>query len=135
VRSNAQVAYMVTNDRARRRSSTKMVADTALLLRARVVELCALGGQPATLATWQHARQTILRLSQAAGDYTDGGPTDAAIDGVTVTLDGAQGAPPPIGGSWEAAAAAAGATDPGHRLFGRPRLPSVEPRPLPPPST
>ncbi len=96
------------------------MSDVALLLRARIVELGSLGGAPATLASWTEERDTIGRLAYAAGDHGGG---DSTLDGVTVTVEGAVGTLPPIGGTWQAAAHAAGATSDGKKVFVAPQHP------------
>lgn len=122
VRNNVTVSYMVVNDRARSRTSTAMLSDAALLLRARLVELCLLGGRPANLGTWSEAKRAIDRVALAAGDF---GAGDNTIDGVAVTMDGAVGSVAPEHGSWAAAAAAAGASGGSSQLFARPRVPNA----------
>jgi Zn-dependent protease with chaperone function len=97
VRARVSVATMVVNDRAQRRSSTEQVSDAALLLRAGIVEQVCLGGEPATLASWEKAEATFGRLASAAGDMA---PVDDRVDGVSVTLAGAQGGLAPVSGVW-----------------------------------
>ena len=99
VRRKVEVATFVVNNRAAKRSSTEQVSDAALLLRAGIVERVCLGGDPATLASWEAAAATFERLGRAAG--WRGG--DGTIDGVEVTAKGVgAGALPPVGGSWSA---------------------------------
>ena len=97
VRRRVEVATMVVNDRARSRRSTEQVSDAALLLRAGIVERMGIGGDPATLASWEAAEATFTRLGRAAG----WGGGDRTIDGVEVTARGVgAGALPPVGGTW-----------------------------------
>lgn len=125
VGTTVQSATMVVNGRARRRSSSEMVRDAALLLRARIVELGSLGADPATLVAWRDAAATFDRLSLVAGDTVDDASVSdrsgqgASVHGVVVTPDGARGAPPPVGGWWPPADLDAAS----QRRMGRPRVP------------
>lgn len=94
VRARTSMQIMVTNGRAQQERSTEQVSDAALLLRAGVVQRMCLGGDPATLAAWEEAEQTFLRLSHYGGT----GAGDGTIDGVLVTPDGATyGTAGPVG--------------------------------------
>jgi Zn-dependent protease with chaperone function len=112
VRRHVAVSTMVVNNRARTRSSTEQVSDASLLLRAGIVERICLGGEPATEASWRAARATFDRLGRFGGDQHPPGSIDGTVDGVTVTADGAVGAPPPTAGAWPAPAQVSEA---GHR--------------------
>lgn len=86
VRRRTEMALFVTNGRAQSRRSTEQVSDVALLLRAGIVERVRLGGEPATLASWKHARAVFNRVGRASGDYDH---VDGRVDGVVVTTEGA----------------------------------------------
>jgi Zn-dependent protease with chaperone function len=98
VRAKVHVETMVVNDRARSRSSTEQVSDTAMLLRAGIVARVCMGGDPGTLASWKAAADTFSRIGLASGDFV---PTDGTVDGVQITIDGAgAGALGPVPGVW-----------------------------------
>jgi len=101
VRTNFRWSSSV-DDKMRAESSTAMVSDAALLLRARIVDIVCVHSGPPTMATWRTAKGTFKRLSLAAGDQA-GGATDLdnVIDGISVTAEGVAGGDiGPINGSW-----------------------------------
>ena len=102
VRQHFSVSTMVVNGRARTRSSTEQVADASLLLRAGIVERLGIGGDPATLASWEKAEAVFARLAYYGGDHSGDDAVDGTVHGVEITPGGAAaGALGPVNGTWQ----------------------------------